>query len=110
MAIGRLPRPLEAANDQPWAEDIRFWADRAKTQPVALTFGEGWLSLQGGASVTHLTGDMIVLSGNVLGLRLSKPEAQALAAGTYDLEVQATDANGGVHQLRGVLKVEAGLG
>lgn len=117
MAVGWIKDTLTWANDQPLAEDFRFWSDRAKTVPAPIADASAWLNQRDGDDGVEMTtaNGRILVAGGVVGLRVSAEDMQTLEGGAegavkyYDLEVRATDANGGVRQVRGTVGLIAGL-
>lgn len=117
MAVGWIKETLTWANDQPLAEDFRFWSDRTKTVEVEIADAVAYLNQKGGTGYVEMTvaNDRIVIADNIVGLRVEATDMENLTAGTegspviYELEVKATDTNGGVRQIRGLVNLIAGL-
>ena len=113
MSIGRLAQPREEANDQPWAEDVRFWVGRERTGPVPLASAAAWVTSRATDQVvialTEESGVLIVASG-IVAIRVPKSVMISLPPGIYDVELCVGDATGGHQQVRWVMEVFAGAG
>lgn len=110
--VGRIATALEIPQSKPWAEDFRYWADRAMTVPVAIAAADAQLRRTGGKAsnppspivLTQLAGQ-IQIADNVVTLSLSEAQLAAVAAGVYELVLDAVDAAGRTREVRGIAKV-----
>ena len=114
MTIGTIPVTITIPNDQPWSEDIRYWLNTAKTSPATITDAIGWLKSKTNPNAApfalSVMSSRLVISGGIVGIRVTAAGMATIPPGSYTLEIKATDSSTAVRQLRGDVKVVAGLG
>ncbi len=103
-----LAAEQEIVRGLPWAWDVLYWRDRARTVPRLLQQGRAWLTPSGSATpalALAVLGGRVLIEANRLGLRLTDDETAALAPGRYQLKLQRQDDAGGWTELRGIVVV-----
>jgi hypothetical protein len=110
--VVKVPTPIVIAKSQPFEFPFRFWADKAKTQPEAITSAEAELRRLGAkasappAAIAFLQedGHLEIADGATI-LRRSEADLSTIEAGEYELVHSVIYETGAALQLRALVRV-----
>ena len=109
MIIGRIPQPLDAATDMPWAKPFRFWRGQTKGDPLAVAGASARVRLRGceapPAMELTVSDGRVIIDENTVNLRLSAADMALIGFGTFDLELTVVLEDGSGRRILATLEV-----